>query len=63
MLLFYTFAAFLSVGESVHNPLVYYDNNVAKARILLERMIAHHCTRFVFSSVVQSMKSALSSFN
>lgn len=44
------FAAFLSVGESVHNPLVYYDNNVAKARILLERMIAHHCTRFVFSS-------------
>ncbi len=44
------FAAFLNVGESVHEPLKYYHNNVANTLKLLECMRAHDVQRFVFSS-------------
>lgn len=44
------FAAFINVGESVTNPLKYYDNNVAKPLILLRAMELFGCKKFVFSS-------------
>lgn len=44
------FAAFLNVGESVHRPLPYYENNVANTLKLLQSMQAHGVTRFIFSS-------------
>ena len=44
------FAAFLSVGESVRDPLGYYRNNVAGALAVLEAMALESVTRFVFSS-------------
>lgn len=44
------FAAFLNVGESVHEPLKYYRNNVANTINLLDAMQAAGVRRFVFSS-------------
>lgn len=44
------FAAFLNVGESVHEPLMYYRNNVVNTLHLLERMRAVGLKRLVFSS-------------
>lgn len=44
------FAAFINVGESVTNPLKYYQNNIAKPLTLLAAMVAAGCKRFVFSS-------------
>lgn len=44
------FAASSLVGESVTNPLKYYDNNVGGSRALLEVMAAHDVKRIVFSS-------------
>lgn len=44
------FAAFLNVGESVQEPLSYWQNNVANTLKLLEVMKAHAVHRFVFSS-------------
>jgi UDP-glucose 4-epimerase len=44
------FAANSLVGESMTNPLKYYDNNVYGAKILLESMIAHDVKKIVFSS-------------
>jgi len=44
------FAAFAYVGESVENPLKYYDNNVGKTIQLLTAMRETGVTRFVFSS-------------
>jgi len=44
------FAAFIQVGESVKNPLVYYENNVSKTLVLLQEMLAHGIARFIFSS-------------
>lgn len=44
------FAAFINVGESVTNPLKYYDNNVAKPLVLLRAMELFGCKKFVFSS-------------
>lgn len=44
------FAAFINVGESVQNPLKYYQNNVAGVVNLLETMIEHNVKKFVFSS-------------
>ena len=44
------FAAFLNVGESVHEPLRYWQNNVANTLNLLQCMCAHGVRRFVFSS-------------
>ena len=44
------FAAYAYVGESVHEPLAYYTNNVAGTLSLLRAMQAHGVRRLVFSS-------------
>ena len=44
------FAGLKAVGESVENPLAYYDVNVSGSRVLLEVMQSHCCTKIVFSS-------------
>jgi UDP-glucose 4-epimerase len=44
------FAAFMEVGESVAQPLRYYDNNVHGTVTLLEAMAAAGVSNFVFSS-------------
>ena len=44
------FAAWLAVGDSVHNPLGYYANNVTGTLAVLEAMQAEGVRRFVFSS-------------
>jgi UDP-glucose 4-epimerase len=44
------FAASSQVGESMTNPLKYYDNNVCGACSLLEAMTAHGVGKLVFSS-------------
>lgn len=44
------FAAYAYVGESVTNPLKYYQNNVAATLHLLEAMLQHGVRKFVFSS-------------
>lgn len=44
------FAANSLVGESMQNPLKYYDNNVFGTQCLLEAMVAHGAKRIVFSS-------------
>jgi len=44
------FAALISVGESVQNPLLYYRNNTAGAMSLLDAMERAGVKRFVFSS-------------
>src|SRR3954453_20816387 len=44
------FAGLKAVGESVAEPLRYYDNNVGGTNTLLESMEAHGGRRFVFSS-------------
>ena len=44
------FAALKSVGESVKNPLLYYNNNLISTLNLLEAMDRHKCYNLVFSS-------------
>jgi UDP-glucose 4-epimerase len=44
------FAAKIVVPESVANPLMYYGNNTAKSRTLIESAIRHGVTRMIFSS-------------
>ena len=44
------FAANSLVGESMTNPLKYYDNNLCGTKVLLESMVAHNINRIVFSS-------------
>jgi UDP-glucose 4-epimerase len=44
------FAAFAHVGESVENPLIYYDNNTYGTLCLLRAVEQSECRRFVFSS-------------
>ena len=44
------FAAFAYVGESVHDPLKYYFNNVVGTLQLLRTMLAKNVKMFVFSS-------------
>ncbi|MGB8955139.1 MAG: UDP-glucose 4-epimerase GalE [Tumebacillaceae bacterium] len=44
------FAADSLVGESMQNPLKYYNNNVLGAQRLLEKMIEHGVRNIVFSS-------------
>ena len=44
------FAAFKSVNESVHKPLLYYQNNIGSLVALLEVMKESSLTRLVFSS-------------
>lgn len=44
------FAAYAFVGESVENPLKYYENNVVATLRLLETMIECGVKKFIFSS-------------
>jgi len=44
------FAGLKAVGESVRNPLLYYNTNLITTLVLLEVMTAHNCKRLVFSS-------------
>ncbi len=44
------FAANSLVGESMTNPLKYYDNNVNGTKVLLQSMVAHGLDKIVFSS-------------
>jgi UDP-glucose 4-epimerase len=43
-------AASIEVGESVKNPLAFYENNVAKTIQLLRVMLNHHVKTILFSS-------------
>ena len=44
------FAASKAVGESVKNPLLYYENNISTLVYLLEEMKKHKLSNFIFSS-------------
>lgn len=44
------FAAYSLVGESVTNPLKYYDNNLYGTKVLLEAMVKNGIDKIVFSS-------------
>lgn len=44
------FAANSLVGESMLNPLKYYDNNVLGTKVVLECMVEHKVNKIVFSS-------------
>lgn len=44
------FAANSLVGESMKNPLKYYDNNVYGTKVLLESLVEHGIKNIVFSS-------------
>jgi UDP-glucose 4-epimerase len=44
------FAANSLVGESVTNPLKYYDNNLYGTKVLLSAMVKHNIDKIVFSS-------------
>lgn len=44
------FVAFSLVGESVANPLKYYDNNIYGTKVLLDAMVCHGIDKIVFSS-------------
>jgi len=44
------FAAFAYVGESMDNPAMYYQNNVANTLSLLEVMVERNIGNFIFSS-------------
>lgn len=44
------FAANSLVGESMTDPLKYYDNNVNGTKVLLQSMVAHGIDKIVFSS-------------
>lgn len=44
------FAAYSLVGESMSDPLKYYDNNLYGTKVLLDSMVAHGVDKIVFSS-------------
>ena len=44
------FAAFSLVGESVTNPLKYYENNLCGTKVLLDAMVKNSIDKIVFSS-------------
>lgn len=44
------FAAFIEVGESVREPLKYYQNNVSNSLTILDVMAENHVQNFIFSS-------------
>lgn len=43
-------AAFIDVGESVREPLAYYENNVSKTITLLQTMLQYDVKKIIFSS-------------
>lgn len=44
------FASFIEVGESIHSPAKYYNNNVTNTQNLLDAMVKHNVLNFIFSS-------------
>ncbi|MDC3195287.1 UDP-glucose 4-epimerase GalE [Flavobacteriaceae bacterium] len=44
------FAASKAVGESVNNPLLYYENNISTLVYILQEMKKHKLSNFIFSS-------------
>lgn len=44
------FASYIEVGESMREPIAYYQNNVAATLNLIEVMLKHQVKRFIFSS-------------
>jgi UDP-glucose 4-epimerase len=44
------FAGLKSVGDSISNPLLYYDNNLQSTTNLLSIMSKYNCKNFIFSS-------------
>ena len=44
------FAGYKSVGESVNNPIMYYENNLLSTLNLLKVMTKYNCHKFIFSS-------------
>ena len=44
------FAASKAVGESVSEPLMYYENNITTLTYVLKEMIANNVSNFIFSS-------------
>lgn len=44
------FAAFKAVGESMREPLKYYDNNIGSLIVLLQTMLEHDIPNVIFSS-------------
>jgi UDP-glucose 4-epimerase len=44
------FAAFIEVGESVQDPIKYYQNNAANTISLLHVLTKHQMSKFIFSS-------------
>jgi UDP-glucose 4-epimerase len=56
------FAGLKAVGESVEQPLKYYDNNINGTIVLLEVMKKYNCKKIVFSSsatVYQEQKNSI----
>jgi len=44
------FAAYKAVGESVHKPLAYYENNIGSLIYILQEMQVNKINNFIFSS-------------
>ncbi len=44
------FAGYKAVGESVKNPVMYYENNLGSTNILLQCMMEHNVKKIIFSS-------------
>ena len=44
------FASFIEVGESIHSPAKYYQNNFTNTQKLLDAMVKHGVLNFIFSS-------------
>jgi UDP-glucose 4-epimerase len=56
------FASCIEVGESVVNPLKYYQNNVTATLALLKVMLQHQVKHFIFSSSAAVYGNPISSF-
>jgi len=44
------FAGYIEAGESMENPLKFYNNNVSNASIFLQQVVKHGVKKFIFSS-------------
>ena len=49
------FAAYSLVGESVINPLKYYENNLCGTKVLLDAMVKNNVDKIVFKKNVDGM--------
>lgn len=44
------FAGYISMGESITNPYIYFDNNINASLNVAECMVKNNCNNFIFSS-------------